>query len=33
MRVSVVNWRTTSNDVDRTVAAVARAIADYAQTV
>jgi hypothetical protein len=28
MRVSVVNWRTTTADVDRTVAAVARAIAD-----
>ena len=27
MRVSVVNWRTTSADVDRTVAAVARALA------
>jgi aromatic-L-amino-acid decarboxylase len=33
MRVSVVNWRTTSADVDRTVAAVARAIAEYAQEV
>ncbi|MBI4473063.1 MAG: hypothetical protein HY646_10370 [Acidobacteria bacterium] len=28
MRVSVVNWRTTSADVDRTIAAVARAICD-----
>jgi glutamate/tyrosine decarboxylase-like PLP-dependent enzyme len=33
MRVSVVNWRTTPADVDRTVAAVARAIADDAHTV
>jgi glutamate/tyrosine decarboxylase-like PLP-dependent enzyme len=29
MRVSVVNWRTTLADVDRTVAAVARASADH----
>ena len=33
MRVSVVNWRTTSADVDRTVAAVARAIDACAREV
>lgn len=33
MRVSVVNWRTTPADVDRTVAAVARAIAGDADSV
>ena len=33
MRVSVVNWRTTPADLDRTVAAVARAIADHAHAV
>jgi glutamate/tyrosine decarboxylase-like PLP-dependent enzyme len=30
MRVSVVNWRTTAADIDRTVAAVARVVADGA---
>jgi glutamate/tyrosine decarboxylase-like PLP-dependent enzyme len=33
MRVSVVNWRTTLADVDRTVAAVARAIVDDADAM
>ena len=33
MRIRVVNWRTTPADVDRTAAAVARAIADDAHTV
>ena len=33
MRVSVVNWRTTPAHVDRTVAAVAHAIADDAHAV
>jgi glutamate/tyrosine decarboxylase-like PLP-dependent enzyme len=33
MRVSVVNWRTTAVDVDRTVTAIARAITDDAHAV
>jgi glutamate/tyrosine decarboxylase-like PLP-dependent enzyme len=31
MRISVVNWRTTTADIDRTVSAVSRAIGDAAQ--